>query len=70
MPVILNLNMSKEFYSILGDELCSIRRSPFTRIGEAPIIEEDLIRSQLSYNPDRLFNKEKYEEELKGVEEK
>lgn len=58
--------MSKEFFSVLGDELCSIKNSPFYKLGQKqPNIEDpNIIRSHLAYDPDRFFNTERYERKL------
>lgn len=50
--------MSKEFFSVLGDELCSIKNSPFYKLGQKPtgLDDHNIRRSQFSYDPDRLFN--------------
>ena len=50
--------MSKEFFSVLGDELCGLRNSPFFKLGQKGLGLDDpsILRSQLSYDPNRLFN--------------
>ena len=60
--------MSTEFFSKLGEELISIKNSPFHRPGAvADNRDPSLIRSQLSFNPDRLFNVDKYNESKKYI---
>ena len=51
---------------MLGDELCSIKNSPFYKLGQKqPNIEDpNIIRSHLAYDPDRFFNTERYERKL------
>ena len=50
--------MSTDFFSKIGQELCAIPNSPFYMLGQDPKKRDpDLIRSQLAYDPNRLFNK-------------
>jgi hypothetical protein len=62
--------MSAEFFSNIGDSLISIKNSPFYRLGQLPQNRDpNLLRSELSYDPNRVFNVEKYEEGRRGIEE-
>ena len=54
--------MASEFFSKLGEELCAIKNSPFFQLGrpKPPPPNEQLLRTELSYDPNRLFNPQKY----------
>jgi hypothetical protein len=55
---------------MLGQELCSFKNSPFLPLGEKRAAADDMLRSGISYDPNRLFNREKYEEKIKNSDQK
>jgi hypothetical protein len=62
--------MTTDFFSKIGQELCSIKNSPFYLRGKAPKENSSsLNRSQLSFDPNRLFNVEKYNENKLNIED-
>lgn len=62
--------MSKDFFAVLAQELCSIKNSPFSLLSQhisnsfskedQSMTSSNILKSnKLSYNPDRLFNPDK-----------
>lgn len=62
--------MSKDFYAVLAQELCSIKNSPFSLLSQQmstfllkqdqSMVSSNILKSnKLSYDPDRLFNPDK-----------
>ena len=48
--------MSHDFFTMLGQELCSFKNSPFLPLGQKKAPSDDMLHSGVSYDPNRLFN--------------